>query len=87
MIKGEQLRHLRNMHDLKQIEIARKLGITQQAYSHLEKKKWITGKRFLQILDVFGYTEEELENWIKNLPPPPKMSQQLGVKTTTSPAK
>jgi len=27
------------------------------------------GKRFLQILDVFGYTEEELENWIKNLPP------------------
>ena len=76
MISGHELRLLRHLHEMKQETIAKKLHITQQAYSKLEKSPCINGERLDQIITVLGYTRKELENTIKNLPPPPpKMNQ------------
>lgn len=74
MITGQQLRLLRHLHEMKQETIAKKLKITQQAYSKLEKNDCINGERLNKIISILGYTKKEFEKAIKNLPPPPKMS-------------
>ena len=70
MISGEQLRQLRSLHIIVQKAFAKKLHITQQAYSKMERRKLINGERLVQIMEALGYTKEEFEKIIKNLPPP-----------------
>jgi transcriptional regulator with XRE-family HTH domain len=60
MINGETLRVLRLLKKQKQSTIARKLGISQPAYSKIEKCKRIEGEKIKRILDLLDYAEEDV---------------------------
>ena len=78
MVTGHELRLLRHLHEIKQETLAKKLNITQQAYSKLEKNQCINGKRLHQIITALGYTKKEFEKAIKKLPPPPPKKLAIG---------
>lgn len=57
----EILRELREDHDLKQSDIAEKLGITQQYYSKYETGKFELPLRFLlQLAELYGVSTDYL---------------------------
>lgn len=60
---GETLRLLRAIKGIKQETIAKKLGISQPAYSKIEKRDCINGWRGEQLLTALNCTRDELE-WI-----------------------
>jgi transcriptional regulator with XRE-family HTH domain len=60
-ITGNVLRQLRTLKGLKQKAMAEKLGISQPAYSKLEKSKIISGEKLTKVLEALGYTKEELQ--------------------------
>lgn len=72
MIRGKHLRLIRILNEIKQTEMAKKLQVSQQAYSALENQAWIIGEKCLKIIDALGYTPEEFEAAIIKLPPPLK---------------
>ena len=43
-------------------EVAGELGITQQAYSKLEKQEWIDAEKMEKILKALKSSRKELEN-------------------------
>ena len=57
---GEAIRKLRLLKGLSQKGVAVELGITQQAYSKLEKKEKIPERKFLLVSKTLGYSIEEL---------------------------
>lgn len=69
MLSGEKLRLLRNWKGLPQKQAASLLGISQPAYSKLEKKKVINGEMLKKIKKAFGCTDRDIER-IDKLPPP-----------------
>ena len=70
MFNGEKLRLLRNWKGLPQKQAASLLGISQPAYSKLEKKKVINGEMLQKIKKAFGCTDMDIGRLYK-LPPPP----------------
>jgi DNA-binding XRE family transcriptional regulator len=60
IITGEDARVLRNIRGLKQTTVAKKLKISQQAYSKKEKKDFLTPKEVTEILDALDCTKEEI---------------------------
>ncbi len=73
MALGNLIKRLRNAKDLKQSTVARRLGITQQAYSKIENGKVVNGYRLADRLRAMDSNEEEL-NAVSNIftPPPPR---------------
>jgi len=67
MINGETLRRLRNLKGLKQKEAAKKLGISQSAYSRLEKSEWLQGEQLQSILKALECTTADLEKVLSML--------------------
>ena len=68
-VSGEIIRRLRLMMGVKQTAAAEKLGITQQAYSKLEKRKKVSDERLQSVLKALNCGQTELEEIIKlNLP-------------------
>lgn len=61
MITGETLRLLRVFKGMKRETIAKKLGISQPAYSKLESSSSINGEKLEQLLDVLDCTKEHLD--------------------------
>ncbi|MFT3825912.1 MAG: helix-turn-helix transcriptional regulator [Chitinophagaceae bacterium] len=61
MITGEKLRLLRLLKGFKQKNVADKLGITQQAYSKLEKRSVINGITLEKIITSMNCTREDVE--------------------------
>jgi transcriptional regulator with XRE-family HTH domain len=61
MITGETLRLLRTLKGIKQANLARELGISQQAYSKLEKCKNINEDKVNNLLMIMECGTEELE--------------------------
>ena len=61
MITGETLRILRNLKKLKQKTVADKLGISQPAYSKMEKSKCINGEKLERLLKVINCSIDEVE--------------------------
>jgi len=61
MINGQTLRRLRLLKGLKQKEAAKKLGISQSAYSRLEQSVWLQGERFQTILKALECTTADVE--------------------------
>jgi transcriptional regulator with XRE-family HTH domain len=47
--------------EIKQETVAKRLGITQQAYSKLENLDIISGNRLIEILDALNSSLKELE--------------------------
>jgi transcriptional regulator with XRE-family HTH domain len=68
MITGQTLRKLRLLKEVKQTTLAKKLGISQQAYSKLEKSSHIDAQKLVVLLDLLQCSREELKVF---LPPPP----------------
>lgn len=70
MLTGEQVRLLRHARQIKQIEMARRMGISQQRYSALEKSKKINGARLDKILLILNFSLAEVKSVFHILPPP-----------------
>ena len=60
MTPGTWIKWLRLTKEVKQSDIAGRMGITQQAYSKIENSDWINRKRLPQILMALESTPEEL---------------------------
>ena len=69
MLTGERLRLLRQARQIKQKEMARIMGISQQRYSMLEKSKKISDWQSGKILTVLKFTTADVENIFNILPP------------------
>ncbi len=68
---SEQIRLLRLSREMKQEQVARKLGITKQRYSELENHPRLQPNRIAEILKVLGYTADTAAKVLNALPPPP----------------
>ena len=80
MLTGEQIRLLRQARQLKQKEMARRMGISQQRYSALEKSEKVNGEHAQKILSLLKFTVAEVESIFKTLPPPPPITISSNVK-------
>ena len=67
MNTGEKIRLLRVCKGMKQSTVASKLGITQQAYSKIEKSDKISDKKLQEICTVMGCRIESLNEIIDKL--------------------
>jgi transcriptional regulator with XRE-family HTH domain len=70
-VPGEAIRKIRHYKSYMQKEAAHRLGITQQAYSLLERSVSIKCKTVCNILEAFDCTPQDFEK-INGYPPPPK---------------
>ena len=61
MYYGEYLKKIRLLKGLNQSGVAKKIGITQQAYSKLETHTSIDEKKFMEIIKAMECSEMELE--------------------------
>jgi transcriptional regulator with XRE-family HTH domain len=61
MYSGLCIKRLRMFKEIKQETVAKRLGITQQAYSKLENLDIISGNRLIEILDALNSSLKELE--------------------------
>ena len=73
MFTTDEIRLLRLARQIKQEEIARKMGITKQRYSELENHTKLRPERITEILKVLGYTSESARRYLDNIPPPPRL--------------
>jgi transcriptional regulator with XRE-family HTH domain len=67
MCTGETIKKLRLLKGYNQKGVAQEMGISQQAYSKLEKNGHIGGKRLLVILKILRSSEREID-MINNIP-------------------
>jgi transcriptional regulator with XRE-family HTH domain len=70
LIPGELVRRLRSSKGVKQSVAAKKMDISQQAFSKLESAENISMPKLLLVLAALGSSLHEFET-IKNLYPPP----------------
>ncbi len=83
-IPGELFKLLRSLKGIKQGEAARKLAVSQQAISKLEKCKTIKSLQFGKLVAAFKFSKEDIDTAKKFLPPPPgKMSKRQCRQTST----
>ncbi len=68
MITGEIIRLVRIWKKLKQKTVANKLGISQPAYSKLEKCKHINQQRLDKLLNILNCSERDLEIFRRLIP-------------------
>jgi transcriptional regulator with XRE-family HTH domain len=61
MINGEILRRLRTIKGIKQASVAKELGITQQAYSKIEKSKNIDEIKINSLLAILEIGKDDYE--------------------------
>lgn len=61
MISGNLVRLIRHLKGLKQESVAKKLGITQQAYSKLENADKIDDTKEKMILSVLEFSNSDLK--------------------------
>lgn len=66
IISGETLRVLRQIKGIKQQVIAKELGISQAAYSQIERRKYIDYKKFEEILSILGYSNIDFKEFTEN---------------------
>lgn len=68
-VSGETIRMLRTLKGMKQTEAAKKLGISQQAYSKMELNNIVSESKLVKILRAFNSSLQDLEHIIKFTPP------------------
>lgn len=64
MYSGICIKRLRVFKEIKQETVAKRLGISQQAYSKLENCEQISNERLVEILAAMGCTVTDLESII-----------------------
>ena len=72
VLSSNEIRLLRHSRQVKQEDVARKMGITKQRYSELENHKDLRTERVSEILAMLGYTMETARKFLDNIPPPKK---------------
>lgn len=70
-VPGEIIRRLRNFKGIKQEDAGKNMDISQQAYSKIELSEEVPEKKVAEILVALSSNQQELENIINLLPPPP----------------
>jgi transcriptional regulator with XRE-family HTH domain len=70
---GEHLQFLSRIKKGKQQQIARRLKITQQAVSKLERQKTVSDEKFEAYIKALGITKEEAVKLLQLFTPPRKM--------------
>lgn len=60
MIRGNVIKLLRTWKELTQEEVAEKLGISQPAYSKIEKCKYVKERKLEKILQAMNCTHKDL---------------------------
>ena len=70
MITGNTLSKLRQLKGFKQNQLAKKIGVTQQALSKMEQKEKIDTEKFKEVLTALKINSGEWEQLKKVLPPP-----------------
>jgi transcriptional regulator with XRE-family HTH domain len=78
LVSGETIRRLRQLKGIKQAVAAKRLGITQQAYSKIESGRLLSENKLQAVLAIFEITPKDIEN-IQSLlsPPPPTHTTQI----------
>jgi transcriptional regulator with XRE-family HTH domain len=61
MIPGHLLKLLRTVRSIDQKTVSRHLGISQQAYSKIERSEYIDKTSLQKVMEVLKTTPEELE--------------------------
>jgi transcriptional regulator with XRE-family HTH domain len=61
MYSGELLKKIRLLKGFNQNGIAKKLGITQQAYSKLENSGRLQENKFMRVTKAIGCSDQELK--------------------------
>jgi transcriptional regulator with XRE-family HTH domain len=74
-LTSTEIRLLRTSRQMKQQEVADKMGIKKQRYSQLENHKDLSPDRAIQILKVLGYTPETATKYLESIPPPANLAQ------------
>lgn len=69
MYTGQKIRILRILRQVRQTEMARKLGISQPSYSALEKRSKISEKRAKEILAILKFSKKKAEKTLSILLP------------------
>ncbi len=72
MLTPDEIRLLRHSRNMKQLEVAQKMGITRQRYSELENHDHLNPERLNEILKTLGYTMETARKYLDSIPPPAK---------------
>lgn len=67
MYTGEMIRKLRLLKEFTQKGMAEEMGITQQAYSKLEKRIFISEEKWQIIVRILQYSEHEIIVFMKML--------------------
>ncbi|MET0393615.1 MAG: helix-turn-helix transcriptional regulator [Chitinophagaceae bacterium] len=68
MFTGEKIRLLRITRHVKQSEMARRLGISQQRYSALENSGFISEEKQVLIMNVLKYSMQDAQRILSVLP-------------------
>lgn len=68
MFTGEKIRLLRITRHVKQSEMARRLGISQQRYSALENSHSVSEEKQQRIMDVLSYSRQDAQKILALLP-------------------
>ena len=68
-VPGEAIRKLCHYKGFKQSYASKKIGISQQAYSKLEKSENVNALKLHQAIKAFEYTSEDFEK-LNGYPPP-----------------
>ena len=58
---GTRIERIRELKNMRQTELAEKLGISQQAVSKMEKSKKISPKRLAEVAEILAVTAEGIE--------------------------
>lgn len=69
---GKSIQALRKIKGLSQLQVAKMLAVSQQAYSKLEKQEWVEYDKVEKILSLLNSSRRELEAINKFTPPPRK---------------
>jgi len=80
MYSGICIKRLRVFKEIKQETVAKRLGISQQAYSKLENCEQISNERLVEILAAMGCTVTDLESII-NLYPSQQNPEKIKMKS------
>lgn len=68
MFTGEKIRLLRITRHVKQAEMARRMGISQQRYSALENSSTISEEKQEMIMNVLSYSRQDAQRILSLLP-------------------
>jgi len=64
---GRNIRRLRELRGMKQETLAQKLGVTQQAISHLEQSETIDEDKLQKVAEVLEINAEDIRNFREDL--------------------